>query len=94
MTDDDILNIARECGLFDDDQEPLPGHLIKFARAIAAQEREACIELCEKILLDRWNLYKGQAPYFGNETGRASPFVEGESSGAEMCAEAIRARSE
>lgn len=91
MTDDEILSmyfkLLENTINFED-------AIIKFARAIAAQEREACIELCEKILLDRWNLYKGRAPYFGNETGRASSFVEGEASGAEMCAEAIRARSE
>jgi hypothetical protein len=90
MTDDDILNIAREFYLFDQDH----WYLIKFARVIAAQKREEHIEICEKILLDRWNLYKGRAPYFGNETGRSSQFVEGEASGAEMCAEAIRAGGE
>ncbi|NML34882.1 hypothetical protein [Paraburkholderia antibiotica] len=62
-----------------------------------ASRREALEEaftVCNDIAVDRWNLYKGHSPYTGSEDGRANPYVEGESDGAEKCAEAIRALSQ
>lgn len=59
-----------------------------------AEEREACARVCDEIAADRWNIYKGRSPYSGREEGRASPHVQGENSGAEMCANAIRARGQ
>jgi hypothetical protein len=46
---------------------------------------------CDKISEDRWSLYKGRVPYTGQESGRADPYVEGESTGADKCSDAIRA---
>ncbi len=45
MTRDDIIRLAREAELFNDDQEPLLEHLERFAALVAAAEREACAEV-------------------------------------------------
>lgn len=55
----------------------------------AMQERAT--EACFDHHFDRWALYKGLAPYTGDEPGRADSFVSGESTGAETCEEIIRA---
>jgi hypothetical protein len=47
MTRDDIIRMALEAELFNDDQEPLPEHLERFAALIAAAEREECAKVCE-----------------------------------------------
>ncbi len=44
MTRDDIIRLAREAGLFNDDQEPLPDHLERFAALVAAAERKKVIK--------------------------------------------------
>ncbi|HEX7892560.1 MAG TPA: hypothetical protein VF447_00120 [Terriglobales bacterium] len=54
----------------------------------AALEESA--KACDEIAADCWSLYKGRAPYTGREAGRADPGVQGESDGADKCAEAIR----
>lgn len=58
-------------------------------------DREAIIEECAKVrdedAYDKWNLYKGQHPYTGRESGRADPYVEGRADGASVCADRIRA---
>jgi hypothetical protein len=36
MTRDDIIRLAHQAGLFDDDQEPLPEYLEAFAKLVAA----------------------------------------------------------
>lgn len=46
---------------------------------------------CEAIENERWALYKGRPPYTGTEQGRADNYVQGESDGAGLCADAIRA---
>jgi hypothetical protein len=52
MTRDSIIRMAHKAGLFDDDQEPLPEHLERFAALVAAEEREACAKLCEQAGID------------------------------------------
>jgi hypothetical protein len=58
------------------------------AAEAAALERAA--HVCASYSVDKWNLYKGRAPYNGSESGRANPYVEGQSDGAEECAADIR----
>jgi hypothetical protein len=45
MNRDDIIRLAEKAGLFDDDQEPLPEYLERFAELVAAAEREACCSI-------------------------------------------------
>ena len=47
MTRDDVIRMAREASLFDDDQEPLIEHLERFFHMAQAEEREACAKVCE-----------------------------------------------
>lgn len=54
---------------------------------------EACAKVCDSISEDQWALYKGRSPYTGKELERASEYTQGKSDGAEVCADAIRARS-
>lgn len=58
----------------------------------AATERAA--KVCDEYASSRWNLYKGRPPFSGSEEGRASPHVQGESCGAEDCADLIRKGNE
>lgn len=51
---------------------------------------EECAKVCDEYAADQWSLYKGRAPYNGNEAGRADPDVQGRSDGADVCAERIR----
>jgi hypothetical protein len=55
-------------------------------------EREACAKACEDYSADRWAAYKGQPPYEPMNSYRGNPHTQGQSSGAEDCADAIRAR--
>ena len=38
---------------------------------------EQAIKICNGYFEDKYNLYKGRAPYKGNEEGRADNYVEG-----------------
>ena len=58
--------------------------------AAVAAERERCAKVCDAIAEDKWALYKGRAPYTGKEPGRASDHTQGQSDGADQCADAIR----
>lgn len=58
--------------------------------AAEAAAIERCARWCDEYAGDRWDLYKGRAPYKGNEEGRANPRIEGESDGASACAEGLR----
>jgi hypothetical protein len=49
MTRDDIIRMAQEAELFNDDQEPLPEHLERFAALVAAAKQEACAQVCDRI---------------------------------------------
>lgn len=59
-------------------------------QAATAAERERCAKRCDAIAEDKWALYKGRAPYTGKEPGRASDHTQGQSDGADQCADAIR----
>jgi hypothetical protein len=52
-----------------------------------AAERERCAQTCDDISVDRWKRYKKGTV----EEGRADPFMEGQSHGADACAAALRA---
>lgn len=103
MTTDDILRMAREADLTlqDDDggevsrwreDADLTPYLERFAALVASAEREECAKVCDAISTDKWALYKGHKPYTGQEPGRAADFTQGQSDGADLCEQAIRAR--
>ncbi|MDR6389155.1 hypothetical protein J2803_001757 [Paraburkholderia phenoliruptrix] len=84
MTDDEMIAIAAKYGV-----GPYSG--LSLAKAIRRAALEEAAKACDEISINRWNLYKGRAPYTGSESGRADSYVAGESDGAERCADAIRA---
>lgn len=51
MTQDDILRMAREAGLYEDGKFFVleHGELIRFYTLVAAAEREACAKVCEGL---------------------------------------------
>jgi hypothetical protein len=58
MTRDDIIRIAHKCGLCsedgrDSDSVIIVKHLERFAKLVAAAEREACAKVCEEA---HWSL--------------------------------------
>ena len=55
---------------------------------------DEAVRVADEYATDQWNLYKGRPPYDGSEGGRASPYTEGLSDGANECADAIRAMKE
>ena len=59
-------------------------------QAATEVERERCAKVCDAIAEDKWALYKGRPPYTGKEPGRASDYTQGQSDGADQCADAIR----
>jgi hypothetical protein len=93
MNREDIIRMAREQGLPETATEGVFIVNTDDLGRILAAEREACAVACDDIEVDRWSLFKGRAPYTGQEDGRASSYVQGESDGAGKCAAAIRARS-
>jgi hypothetical protein len=51
MTQDEIIEMARQAGVIDDEHNfefSLYKYLERFAKLVAAKEREACAELIEK----------------------------------------------
>jgi hypothetical protein len=50
MTQDDIIRMAREAGLYEDNKifVLLPRELIHFYTLAAAAEREACADICDQ----------------------------------------------
>ena len=58
MTKDEIIRMALEANLFDDDQEPYLQHLEFFAALVAAAEREACLNACNEVDEPGWNGYE------------------------------------
>ena len=69
---------------------PSIAQLSEFAALVAAKEREACAKLCEAIEADRWGAYKGHVPH-EQRPENGSEYVQGQSCGADMCMDAIRA---
>jgi len=98
VTKDQMRELVKECGLdwhkgfmplFDGDDTNRYAVLIE---AAMSHEREQCALVCDGIRNDRWAAYKNRPPYEGNETTRYSQHTEGESDGADLCADKIRAR--
>ena len=61
MTRDDIIRMAREAGLCDEngrdsDSIVIVSHVERFAALVAAAEREACAKVCE----ENWHECGGQ----------------------------------
>ncbi|HDR8989785.1 TPA: hypothetical protein QDA93_002392 [Burkholderia vietnamiensis] len=51
---------------------------------------EECAKVCDEYAIDRFALFKGRKPYTGRERGRADPYYDGASDGADRCAQLIR----
>lgn len=68
--------------------------LRQFAAEIERQALERAAQTCDEVSIDLWNIYIGRALYSSSEEGRASDYVQGESDGAEKCADALRALME
>ncbi len=85
MTRDDITRMAREAHMhhmaWDDDY--IEG-TERFAALVAAAEREACAEMCER----RKSLYWMEFDKTGSDADRAAAIA------SEECSDAIRARGE
>ena len=45
MNREDVIRMALEAGLFDDDQEPLPEYLERFANLVIEECAKVCAEL-------------------------------------------------
>jgi hypothetical protein len=86
MTHDDIIRLARESGW----TEYSLLHAVEvqrletFAALVAAAEREACAEMCER----RKSLYWMEFDKTGSDADRAAAIA------SEECSDAIRARGE
>ncbi len=94
MTRDDIIRLAKDAGIYyreiedefceaDKDGVPLE-MMVKFAALVAAAEREACAEMCER----RKSLYWMEFDKTGSDADRAAAIA------SEECSDAIRARGE
>ena len=70
------------------------GGMHGFAQAAWQAATERAAKVCDEYASSRWDLYKGRPPFSGSEEGRASPHVQGESFGAEACADLIRKGNE
>lgn len=77
MTDDDIMRMAREA-----DDGPSSSALHRFARLIAAAEREACAKVCD-----------ARAAEWYRRSARAQHH-QGAATGASVCAQDIRRRGD
>lgn len=84
MNKEDIINMARGCGLFDVSY-PNPGNMAeveRFADLVAAHEREACAKVCEEKIKSYMSKKYTTEPL----GGYCERFA------AEQCASAIRER--
>ena len=79
MTQDEIIEMARQTGLPEAIIEMTPIAFEVFAKLVAAKEREACAEICDSFYLS-WIDKQGRYEFMGE--------------GASECAGAIRARGE
>ena len=84
-TTEEVIRFAKDKGMYEHDLK----HLARLVELIKAEENEACAMACSGYSDKKWRAYKGIE---GDASERASDFVQGESSGSEDCAEAIRAR--
>ena len=53
MNREDVIRLALEAGLFDDDQEPLPEYLEHFANLVVEEIANLVIEECAKVCDDQ-----------------------------------------
>ena len=88
MTRDEITAMARNCGWAKVGREMeypvLTARLERFAALVAAAEREACEQICER----RKSLYWMEFDKTGSDADRAAAIA------SEECADAIRARGD
>lgn len=82
MTRDDIIRMAREASSEHDYDFPNIFALERFSALVAAAEREACAEICER----RKSLYWMEFDKTGSDADRAAAIA------SEECSDAIRAR--
>jgi hypothetical protein len=83
MTRDDIIRMAEECGIPEfENNESQADNILRFAAIVAAAEREACEQVCER----RKSLYWMEFDKTGSDADRAAAIA------SEECADAIRAR--
>ena len=85
MNREEIINMAREAGVFEVSYPHPAGNMVeveRFAALVAAAEREACAAICDRI-----------AMRYGNGP-EVEHWAQGFKKGALVSAEAIRARGE
>jgi hypothetical protein len=95
MTRHEVIAMARESGFTGslDWEDWEIKRFERFAKLVAAHEREACAKICDNYSFDRRDFYKGRGLY-ANRTVRDcyNPHTDGESDGAGYCADAIRSQ--
>ena len=85
MTRDFIILLAEEWGILEfENNESQADNILHFAAIVAAVEREACAEICER----RKSLYWMEFDKTGSDADRAAAIA------SEECADAIRARGQ
>ena len=85
MTQEDVVRMAREAGVFEVSYPHPAGNMVeveRFAALVAAAEREACAEIC-----DRLERRYGECP-------DVEPWAQGFKEGASVSAAKIRARGQ
>lgn len=85
MTQEDVVRMAREAGVFEVSYPHPAGNMVeveRFAALVAAAEREACAEIC-----DRLERRYGECP-------DVEPWAQGFKKGASVSAAKIRARGQ
>lgn len=97
MDEREILRIAAH---HDIDEYLTEALTLEFVRDVLKADRrttpdrdaiiEECAKVCDEYAIDRFALFKGRKPYTGRESGRADPYYEGASDGADRCAQLIR----
>ena len=79
MTQDEIIEMARQVGLWPAVTDTFPKELEAFAKLVAEKEREACAKVCEQVAVD----------YYTRIGGEHMPYMKAT---AEDCAMRIRSR--
>ena len=54
MTQDEIIELAKQADVWVAGQEPYQSQLEAFAKLIAEKEREACAKVCEDLDVEDW----------------------------------------
>jgi len=74
MTQDEIIEMARQAGLVDADFEPSQWCIheyVTFAKLVAAKEREACAKIVEDSPSYDWHKFACEAAYAIRARGEA-----------------------